>query len=281
MPGTDIQVSPFFLVGTKGNLFISAYYPLNFTYLPKKAIIHIPAFAEEMNKSRRMVAQQAREFAKNGYSVFILDLFGTGDSAGEFSEASWCQWKSDINSLCEWLQDHGYEVIDFWGLRLGTLLAMDFIGETEYKIRRLICWQPVFFGETFVMQFLRLRTAAAIMNQHTPQEKVSDLKKQLLDGQLVEVAGYMLNPELVRPILNLSMDGLNLQNISEILIFDIVNNLEKKTPATIGKLYDSFKQQIKKFSEFKVLGSPFWSTQEISEVPGLLNETINCMPMDD
>ncbi len=281
MPGTDIQVGPFFLVGTKGNLFISAYYPLDFTHLPKKAIIHIPAFAEEMNKSRRMVAQQAREFANNGYSVFILDPFGTGDSAGEFSEASWCQWKRDIKSLCEWLQDHGYEAIDFWGLRLGALLAMDFISETEYEIRRLICWQPVFFGETFVMQFLRLRTAAAMMNQNASQEKVSDLKKQLLDGQSVEVAGYMLNPELVCPILNLNMASLNLQNVSEISIFDIVNNLEKKTPAAIANLYDSFKQQTKKFREFKVLGSPFWSTQEISEVPGLLKETTYCMTLDD
>ncbi len=280
MAGIDFQYSPFFLAGTQGSLYVSAYYPLNPHDLSKKAIVHIPAFAEEMNKSRRMVALQAREFVKNGYAVFIIDLFGTGDSSGEFSEATWSQWQSDLNSLCEWLLDREYQSLIFWGLRTGSLLAMDFISENTLNVKQLICWQPVFSGETFVLQFLRLRTAAAMMNKNSPQEKVSDLKNQLLDGRSIEIAGYMLNPELACPMLKLNLKSLNIQDVEFISILEVVNNLDKKATALAIENYDFLKSQVKKLSEAKVLGSPFWSTQEITEVPGLLNETNNCLTLE-
>ena len=69
-----------------------------------KAIIHIPAFAEEMNKSRRMLAMQAQAFAGQGYAVLVLDLFGTGDSSGDFGEATWDIWLQNIDTALVWLK---------------------------------------------------------------------------------------------------------------------------------------------------------------------------------
>jgi alpha/beta superfamily hydrolase len=42
--------------------------------------------AEELNKSRHVAAAQARAFAAAGYSVLQIDLYGCGDSSGDFGE---------------------------------------------------------------------------------------------------------------------------------------------------------------------------------------------------
>jgi predicted acyl esterase len=68
-----VPFSAFFL-NTEGRALFSVFYPAQEVEFPKGFILHIPAFAEEMNKSRRMVALQAQAFAKNGYAVLVLDL---------------------------------------------------------------------------------------------------------------------------------------------------------------------------------------------------------------
>ena len=52
------------------------------------AVLHLHAFAEEMNKSRRMVALQARALAEAGFAVLQIDLHGCGDSGGDFEVLS-------------------------------------------------------------------------------------------------------------------------------------------------------------------------------------------------
>jgi len=161
-------VMPLFIPGQTGELF-ALYYPPASGGQPKKVFLHIPAFAEEMNKSRRMVALQARAFAQHGYGVLVMDLLGTGDSFGNFSEATWLIWQQDIDTAIRWIVKQVAESINLWSLRIGVLLAMDFVANSSAKIDKLICWQPVLNGETFVMQFLRLRVAAAMMDKNAPQ----------------------------------------------------------------------------------------------------------------
>ena len=67
--------------------------------VPKGCVLNIHPFAEEMNKSRRMAALQARALAKAGYAVLQIDLFGCGDSSGDFGDASWQDWVGDVVRL--------------------------------------------------------------------------------------------------------------------------------------------------------------------------------------
>ena len=57
--------------------------------VPLGLVVHAPAFAEEMNKSRRMVALQARALAEDGLAVLLVDPLGCGDSPGDFGDATW------------------------------------------------------------------------------------------------------------------------------------------------------------------------------------------------
>src|SRR3546814_10965817 len=47
-------------------------------------LVYLPPFAEEMNRSRRMAALQARRLAALGLDVTLLDPFGTGAHACDF-----------------------------------------------------------------------------------------------------------------------------------------------------------------------------------------------------
>ena len=85
-------MNPFFLVGGQGTLF-AIYYPPAAGVPRRDGVLYVPPFAEEMNKSRRLVALQARRLAAAGFGVLVPDLYGTGDSAGDFAEARWSIWR--------------------------------------------------------------------------------------------------------------------------------------------------------------------------------------------
>jgi exosortase A-associated hydrolase 2 len=271
-----VPFSAFFL-NTEGRALFSVFYPAQDVEFPKGFILHIPAFAEEMNKSRRMVALQAQAFAKSGYAVLVVDLYGTGDSTGDFSDATWMLWKQDITAACLWLIEQGASAITLWGLRMGALLAMDFASYTVLKINHVLCWQPVLNGELFVMQFLRLRLATAMMDNNAPQEKTADLKQQLLDGQIVEVAGYALPPDLITPLLALSAHQIDTGNLERISFIEVVGNSDKPMSANLIKFVEQQQNKDRPIILQTVVGSPFWATQEIAEVPELLIESINCL----
>jgi exosortase A-associated hydrolase 2 len=265
-------MKPLFIPGQAGPLFCIFYPPDNAAI--NRAIVHIPAFAEEMNKSRRMVALQAKAFASQGYAVLVPDLFGTGDSAGHFEEATWPIWLQDIDSAISWLKQQGAQSIDLWGLRTGALLAMNYAtAPNRHKTDRLLCWQPVLNGDTFVTQFLRLRVAAAIMDNNAPKEKTADLKRQLLEGQAIEVAGYLLNPDLITPLMALRADQLSLHNVNDVALFEVVAN--EDSPVAMGnmQLFDKLQENAVEASITKVVGDAFWATQEITAAPDLITLT--------
>lgn len=262
------MMQPLFLASDSGALFC-AYYPPA-TEPPTRAILHVPAFAEEMNKSRQMVALQARAFAARGYAVLVMDLFGTGDSVGDFGDATWTLWLDNIATAIAWLQGRGASTVDLWGLRSGALVAMDFVSRRSAAVDRLIAWQPVLNGDTFVTQFLRLRVAASVMDNNAPKEKTSDLKRQLQDGLAVEVAGYSLNPDLVNPLLSIRSDRLSLIGLKSLTMFEVVASAD----AQIGMASAQFLAQLQatgiNCSLTQAVGDSFWATQEITLAPELI-----------
>src|SRR5207249_8517309 len=81
-------------------------------------ILYIHPFAEEMNKSRRMAALQARAFAAVGWDVLSVDLMGCGDSDGDFGDATLDAWLQDVDAAHRWLATRGSGPVWLWGLRL-------------------------------------------------------------------------------------------------------------------------------------------------------------------
>ncbi len=279
--GCLFSTEAFFIPSNEGDLFALYYQPGDWVdnsvnnSVIKKAVLYIPAFAEEMNKARRMVSLQARALCERGYAVLLLDLYGTGDSSGEFSEASWNTWLQNIETAYIWLKNKGIESISLWGLRVGAMLAMDFLQHyPQNKIDRLICWQPVLKGELFGLQFLRLRIASAMMNENAPKEKVADLKAQLEAGKSVEVAGYSLHPDLMLPMMSLQASQFDLAAVDKCHVFEIIANEKQSAMLATRQWIDAMQAVGVNVTLDLVAGSNFWATQEIVEAPELLEATV-------
>jgi exosortase A-associated hydrolase 2 len=272
-----VEFTPFFLSSGSESLFC-VYYPAGGLHQKDlsevQVVIHLPAFAEEMNKSRRMVSLQAQALAQTGTASLVIDLFGTGDSAGDFSEARWELWKQNIEAAIKWLQELGYRAINFTALRLGGLLALDLMDKNPGCFEKLVWWQPVVVGETHLMQFLRLRVASAMFSKGQEEKETTKmLRERLLAGKQIEVAGYDIHPELAKAFIEKRAQDYGSLALKKIYMIELVSSDGKSPSPVIGKLLDQWSQTGLTVTAETLKGDQFWSTQEISTCPQLIEWT--------
>ena len=131
------MIEAFFLPGSQGAIF-AIYHPPASGVIERGGVLYAPPFAEEMNKARRMAALQARRLAAAGFGVLIPDLYGCGDSGGDFAEARWDIWRDDLSRCRDWLRGRGHHRLVLWGLRLGALLAAELHRRVYQASRRCV-----------------------------------------------------------------------------------------------------------------------------------------------
>lgn len=269
--GADRAV-PFFLSGAAGKLF-ALYFPPLREPVTERGVLYFPPFAEEMNKARRMAVLQARKLANLGHSVLLIDLFGTGDSEGDFAEARWDIWRTDLIAAADWLSERGSKGLIFWGLRLGTLLAAELATTViRWPVERLVLWQPVARGETFMTQFLRLRIAADISSKRSRSVTTQELRESLWRGAPLEIAGYTLAPEMLRAV-----DSLDIRKAASANCpadwFEIAMDDGRPVSAIGRHVLDTWRAAGMQVTPHVMAGEPFWSTLEITVVTELLERT--------
>jgi len=234
------------------------------------AVLHVPAFAEEMNKSRRAVANAARELAVKGWQVLVFDLHGTGDSSGEFGNASWAGWLADTRAACDWLRQRTGSEPVLWGLRAGCLLISEVLG--DLPTRELIYWQPLIAGDTALTQMLRLRTMASTTNTGAQKETTRTLVEALERGDTLEVAGYDLPPSIALPLRAARLRS-EVHAQRRIAWMEIAIGDPPACSPVSAKRIEEISSQGAQVTATVVAGLPFWSTVEIDEAPQLVAAT--------
>lgn len=267
----------FFLEARDGQRFC-LYYPA--AGAARGAVLYIHPFAEEMNKSRRMAALQARALAASGYAVLQIDLLGCGDSAGDFADARWDSWKQDLALAQQWLSERVPGPLYLWGLRLGALLACDYAQTAT--VAGLLLWQPVQNGKQFMTQFLRLKVASAMIVETKDSQSAgagpstNSLRAQLAAGEALEVAGYTLAPALVAAI-----DGADLAALTPpkapVHWFEVVPAPDRPLPPVAARQVQAWRTAGVTLNERLVAGQAFWTTQEIMECAELLQATTEAL----
>ncbi|MES2048798.1 MAG: hydrolase 2, exosortase A system-associated [Pseudomonadota bacterium] len=237
------------------------------------AVLFVAPFAEEMNKSRRMFALQARSLTQQGFAVLILDLYGCGDSDGELKDASWMQWKDDLDVAFSWLRQRCDVPISLLGLRLGAMLALDFIRDGIHQAHQIILWQPVLNGQQFLTQFFRLKLANDILSGGNEQSRGTlSIRQQLKDGVVVEIAGYEISSKL-----STSIDELNASDFVPLQVLvhwvEIQQDANAALPPAKKKIIDYWQQHQVDVRLEQVSGPDFWMTQEISVCNELVART--------
>lgn len=235
------------------------------------AIVYVHPFAEEMNKSRRLVALQARALAAAGWLVLQVDLFGCGDSEGQFEDATWSRWVEDVVYASTWLRERCGIAPMLWGLRLGCLLA----GEAARRMQPspdLLFWQPVHSGKQFLQQFLRLKLANQLfLGDDRERLRTEDLRAQIARREIVEIGGYVLSPDLA-----LGMDASRLlpaTSPTRVAWLEVQATLE--LPPAAKNRVQEWRSGGAAVDIRVIAGPPFWQTQEIAECPELIAATVD------
>ncbi len=271
-------MEPFFFKSVKGHLF-GNYFPPNPEVADLGDLVFCPPFAEELNRSRHMIARQTRALNQLGYGVLLLDLYGTGDSEGTYGETDWQTWLGDLQAAVDWIKSRNHHFSGFWAMRTGALLAADFTANSDTLCPLILFWQPVTNGRNFVGQFLRIRLAGEFTGGSEPQVTSKDLTTALERGETLEIAGYDLTPDIAS-----SLGGLSLANISlppETTVCWTETSLKEEAEISPGsrKVTEKWAAEGVEVNSAAVRDIQFWALQEpewadsfIERTAGLIRE---------
>jgi exosortase A-associated hydrolase 1/exosortase A-associated hydrolase 2 len=236
-------------------------------------LLVVPAFAEEMNRCRAMVALQARRLAAQGVGTLVLDPYGTGDSAGEFADATWAQWRDDLLRGVAWLDAHGQGCRALLGVRLGAVMAGE-IARACAGVQQLVLWQPVLSGKTFQTQFLRIRIAAE-MDLPERVKSTAELRAMSAAGQVVEVSGYEVGSALAADLDAVAFEAAAWPARVATQWFEVASDDSMGLAPASQSAIDAQRAAGAVVDAQVVTGPPFWHVHERELAPALIEATLH------
>jgi len=269
-------MKPLFLDSQAGQIFVLHY---SSDKPNSTGIIFIPPFGEELNRSRHMISRQAQQLCDQGFDVLVVDLFGTGDSAGTYTDATWDIWKENIRTAISYLKDQGTTDIIFWAMRSGALLATDLLQDDTNCASGLLLWAPVTNGKNFIGQFLRVKLAGELTgkNDNSPGLTTKDLMNELKQGKTLEIAGYDLTASMSNSLSALSLGKMALPADLKVHWLDVTLTPTTEPGPAVQKITSSWQETNNNIQAHSVQDIAFWTLQEPEWAENILAKTNEIM----
>lgn len=264
---------PFFFPERDGRVF-AVYHELIGDVTPWGNVLVVPAFNEEMNRCRSMVTMQAQALARLGIGTLVVDLFGTGESDGNYCDARWDIWLDNVCTGIQWLESQPGGCVGLLGIRLGVPLALA-AWQRDKRPRTMVAWQAVVDGKAYLTQFMRMRIAANMDRTDIPKETTASMRAQLMGGQSIEVAGYEIHPELSTAIESIRLSELMPHGLSSIAWYEKTSGEDKSISPASERLLDSWRlaQCAPEVVAFE--GPAFWALHDRFVAPDLVAHTVD------
>ena len=160
-------------------------------------VLLAPPIGEELNRCRLALSTAARRWSMRGWLTLMVDLYGTGDSPGDFGDATVARWQDDLRLAWQWLLEQectGSENV-LWTVRGGALVGLSLLA--ELSAQRVVLWAPQFSGREVVDSVLRLAATAEALAEQTGEASVRDRIRQ---SGVIEVGGYRWSEALLSGI---------------------------------------------------------------------------------
>jgi exosortase A-associated hydrolase 2 len=268
------SLSGHYVESKKGALFVTTWGRVEGA---TRCVLFVPPFAEEMNKSRRMMAMCAQELAQKGLLAVLPDLYGTGDSHGDFRDADWGTWLTDLKAVSAWLDSASVVVDAIVAVRIGAELAAE-ASERELlpPIRHAVLWNPVFDSNKYLTQFLRLRTSAMAM-QGEAKESVASLKHRFQSGEMLPVAGYTLSPTLGTELANKASRTHIPKNWQNTTWLEAQRDVNAPLAANSKAILEASRERDSIATCHVLQGDPYWTATEIVVIPAIVTATIRAL----
>lgn len=261
----------FFLEGYRGQIFCTAY--LHRPAADRRAFLIIPPFGEEMNKSRHVLAALTRALGEAGHDVLFADFYGTGDSQGDFGDASIAIWRGDLDCAIDHLRN-GYDddrAIEVVGLRFGALMAAEL--SQRHSIASLALVHPIADGRQQLNQLLRLRIAAGLLGDGA-KETTAGLREQFANGDPLEIAGYTVSAEMANGLAPLALGDMCPDKAARVNWIELVAQADRPLMPVSQRLIDAWREEGRLVNTATVVCDPFWATQEIARCPAVVESVL-------
>ena len=239
------------------------------------ALLFVHAFAEEMNRSRRMVALASQTFVADGWAVLQVDLTGCGDSSGESADASWEAWLSNVDMAIAWLRERHASPIVLWGLRAGCLVLSDWLSRSG-AVHPVMYWQPVSSGRQHMTHFLLLKVAGETPGDQDAKSIIQGMRSRLDMGGCVDVAGYTVSPGIVRGIEQSVLD-FRAGYQGHIAVLEVTSSGRNELTPILASFVGRWQQGGMNLSAEVAAGPAFWLTQEVTVAPDLIERSVQAL----
>ena len=260
------MLSATFLDSQAGRIFCTRWEPgqPSVPEPQRRPVLIVPPFGEEMNKSRHLLATLGRAAAASGACAVLPDLYGTGDSEGDFGEATLATWRADVDASIRHLGEE--KPVHLVGVRFGALLAAD--AAQRHRVASLILVQPLADGRAQLNQMLRLRLAAA-MAGGGERERSSDLRARLAAGEPLEFAGYRVNGALADDLEGLALDTLAPPAGTPVRWVDVVPDATREPAPALERVLEHWRLAGIDVAQERVVCDAFWAAQELVRCPDI------------
>lgn len=254
------------------NLFGVIHYPEKKS--PKGVLICHPLFEEKLHVHRVLV-DFSRLLSSAGFNLMRFDYYGEGDSDGEFEEATVETRLSDIDSALDIFRSKtSVEKIALLGVRFGATLA-SLYAEGQKGINGLILWAPIFKGDDYLHQLLRMNLTHQVVVYKKVVYTREDLIKGLNQGKNINVEGYEITKKLYQQVSEINL-------LSSDKSFEGNTLLLQSAPDNSGieSDLDKLKNLYIRSNRSEVLKSsdpPFWADMKCypPKVADLFEKTLN------
>jgi exosortase A-associated hydrolase 2 len=183
-------MNPFYF-GTSDRRLFGIYEPAIPGGTGKRAAVLCYPWGSEYLHAHRAMRQLAIRLATAGFHTLRFDFYGTGDSAGDMTDASLALWQEDVRIALDEIREMvGTNSATLIGLRLGATVAAAVASGLPGEIEALVLWDPIVSGQ----DYLRQLGIAADSGDNVTNSSESEV------GPATQVQGFLLTAGLIRDI---------------------------------------------------------------------------------
>jgi len=156
-PHQAAEIEPMFF-GPAGSLFGIYHPPGRSPQRPVAIVLCYPAGHEAL-RMHRSFRNLATWLARTGFPVLRFDYSGSGDSAGEGTDATLEAWQDDLQAAIDEVRRRsGATRVAIAGQRLGASLAWN-VAHLRSDVELLVLWDPVVNGRQYLEQLRAVERA--------------------------------------------------------------------------------------------------------------------------
>lgn len=241
---------------------------------PVAQVIFVPAFGDEMNQMRRMVALAAEALAQRGVASCVFDLYGTGDSSADFAGATVDLWLADCRAMVERLRAEAVPLV-LIGCRLGAALALRLTHDLPAPVAALIGWAPVLQGKSQLSGMLR---AAAVARSQRPDSGGPDARAIWASGQAAPLTGYPVSSVLAAQLE--ALDASAAPRAQRATLFDLrlpIGDDPVSPSEALRRRVATWTEQGVPSEAVAIAGPAFWNVADLVDVPQLIEHTVTAV----